>query len=71
MDTIVNRGSATIYQFPVRKRAAGRRSGFESDSPDPASICAAAVDSGWYHDDAIRDEQKARDTIVPMTFPRR
>lgn len=68
MDTTVKRGSATIYQFPVRERTALHRRS-ESDSLNPTRICAAAIDSGWYHDDAIHDEQKARDTIAPMTFP--
>lgn len=69
MDTTVNRGSATIYQFPVRERTALRHRSFEADSLTPSRICVAAIDSGWYHDDAIHDEQKARDTIVPITFP--
>jgi hypothetical protein len=63
MDTTVNRSSATIYQFPVRERPLLRRRS-ETDSQSPARICAAAIDSGWYHDDAIHDERKARDTVV-------
>jgi len=54
-------GSAKIYQFPVRVRAAavGHR---EEPSVDVASsrVTKAAVGSGWYHEDAIQEAERAR-----------
>jgi hypothetical protein len=49
------RTSATIYQFPVRGRFANPN-GFAQDNTLPT----AAIGDGWYHDDAMKEEQKAK-----------
>jgi len=57
-------GSAKIYQFPVRPRAAA---GFRHDAgavqniaaPD---ICTAAFGS-WYHEQAIQDDRREAELI--------
>lgn len=56
-------GSAKIFQFPVRVRAAaaGHR-----DEPKPSvdvassRVAKAAVGSGWYHEAAIQEAERAR-----------
>ena len=55
-----NRPSAKIYRFP-----AGGRAGFggRRDAVMPAETFAAprvAVSGAWYHDEAIKDETRAR-----------
>jgi hypothetical protein len=54
--TMLNRGSATIYQFP-----AGGRAGLEAAKRRTTELTLPTVTfgSGWYHDDAI-DEEAAR-----------
>jgi hypothetical protein len=58
MTTSIPRGSARIYEFPLRGRfAQGRR----EEQPTPINLEAqaalrAAVGSGWYHDAAIAEE---------------
>ena len=57
--TDFDRKSATIYQFPPRGRyATGAPSGAarfaEYSSPYMSS---PALGSGWYHDEAIREER--------------
>jgi hypothetical protein len=52
---MLNRGSATIYQFPV-----GGRAGREAANRTPElALPTVTFGSGWYHDDAI-DEEAAR-----------
>jgi len=64
MNTGVNPGSATIYQFPTGGRAAlrGRRYG----ETKPAELAAEAVNladcsDSWYHAAAIQDANNERD----------
>ncbi len=63
--TTLNRGSATIYQFPARGRFAAT-----SRAPrEQRHVCAGsalprgaklAVGGAWYHDEAIRTKTSAR-----------
>jgi len=63
MTTSHDRGSAEIYQFPPRGRfvVAGRR-----DESEPAAgiamsrLTTAAFGGNWYHEEAIRDAERAR-----------
>ncbi len=57
MTTTSHRGSAKIYQFPVRGRA-GRRS-VNRAVAELAAARLPRVDfgSGWYHDAAIEEER--------------
>ncbi len=81
MNTNVNGGSATIYQFPEGGRAsknAGRVTSFGSQ------VVGEATYGSWYHDEAIRESQpklvqakamqakpvQPKAVIVPLTFPR-
>ena len=64
INTGVNQGSATIYQFPTGGRAAlrGRRYG----ETKPAEFTAQAVNladcsDSWYHAAAIQDANNERD----------
>jgi hypothetical protein len=58
MTTNGERGSATIYQFPTRRTATGRFDGpnFAPAIPSP-NVAPTAFGSGWYHDEAIQEEQ--------------
>ena len=59
MTTSVERGSAKIYQFPIKRRpASGLFNGpnFVSNISSP-SVAPTAFGSGWYHDEAIQDDQ--------------
>jgi Protein of unknown function (DUF2735) len=63
MTTNFDRGSATVYQFPARGRFAenGRRE--ETNAAANASVPQAAkivFGSGWYHDEAIQEAERAR-----------
>jgi hypothetical protein len=62
MNTSLNHGSATIYQFPVGGRDALRGHG---QQPRPADLAPALgpdiVSSGWYHDAAIRESEQSRE----------
>ncbi len=49
------RTSAKIYQFPVRGRFADA-TGYAQDHALPA----ASIGDGWYHDDAMKEEAKAK-----------
>ena len=63
INTVVNEGSAKIYQFPAGGRAAlgGRRYGeAKSELAAPPANLAACSDS-WYHAAAIEDEKNGRD----------
>ncbi|MET3585461.1 hypothetical protein ABID21_001570 [Pseudorhizobium tarimense] len=48
----VERVSAKIYQFPIK-----RMSLRSAETQPPADYCAAALDSCWYHDEAVRQER--------------
>jgi hypothetical protein len=67
--TMTTNGSATIYQFPARGRFAAsdhravnsqRGDAKPADRLAPAQAVSIAVDSGWYHDEAIRDAERTR-----------
>ncbi|MBY0532984.1 MAG: DUF2735 domain-containing protein [Xanthobacteraceae bacterium] len=49
------RTSAKIYQFPLRGRFANPN-GYAQDNALPT----ASIGDAWYHDDAMKEEQKAR-----------
>ena len=64
MNSSLNQGSATIYQFPVggRSALAGRRHGEAPTNPATTprvneTICS----SSWYHEAAIQESQNERD----------
>ena len=50
------RTSATIYQFPVRGRFANPNGPMRQDNALPT----VSIGDAWYHDDAMKEEQKAR-----------
>ena len=60
MATESQRETATIYTFPARGRfaPAARRDGAgnEREQRDAPTV----MGSGWYHDEAIREERAAR-----------
>lgn len=57
MNTSLHRGSAKIYQFPVRVRpTSGARQEEDINAP---RISEAAGGSGWYHEAAIQDSKPA------------
>lgn len=61
MTTESQRETATIYTFPARGRFAA---GGGSEGPIREIGQRAAptvVGSGWYHDEAIREEQERKD----------
>ena len=66
MTTNSDRASAKIYQFPARGRfAASGPSGHRNDTETTATlpsppVVKAAVGSGWYHEAAIQDAERAR-----------
>lgn len=58
MNTILNQGSATIYQFPVGGRAAlGGRRYSETKVVSEFAVPASAADcfDSWYHEAAIQN----------------
>ena len=61
IDTHVNEGSATIYQFPAGGRAAlgGRRYGETKAATefDEPAVNLADCSGSWYHAAAIRKSQ--------------
>ena len=65
IDTHVNEGSATIYQFPAGGRAAlgGRRYGETKAATEFAAPTANLADCGfsWYHAAAIEESKPGRD----------
>ncbi len=70
MNTSLNQGSAKIYQFPNRTRAAATES---------TRYETATIGSSWYHEEAVREAVRgyakrdvvhASAVIVPLTFPR-
>jgi hypothetical protein len=67
MNTSLNHGSATIYQFPPGGRAAlgGRRyeETKQAAEPSPSRVNEAALSGSWYHEAAI---QAAMHDTKPM-----
>jgi hypothetical protein len=59
MTTELNHESAKIYQFPLRGRFAGR--GSVEQPMSAASYSSPSFGSGWYHDEAIREERARKD----------
>ena len=61
MTTSVERGSAKIYQFPTKRPVPGRFDGpnFVPSVSSP-SVTPTAFGSGWYHDEAIQDDQAGK-----------
>jgi hypothetical protein len=61
MTTNSDRASAKIYAFPARGRFA---SGYREDKKPTVNFTShpvkAVVGEAWYHDEAIKDEQKPR-----------
>ena len=56
-------GSAEIYQFPLRGRFAVGSHRDESNSVPsiaPARLATSAFGGNWYHEEAIRDADRAR-----------
>ena len=77
MNTNVNGGSATIYQFPVGGRAAmnGQTERGKAAANFGSQVISEATYGSWYHDEAIRESQQtktvhAKMAIIPLTFPR-
>ena len=64
MNSSLNQGTATIYQFPAGGRAAlgGRRYG-ETKATDIASAQTgdSACSGSWYHQAAIEESKPGRD----------
>ncbi|MEI1246709.1 glutamine synthetase translation inhibitor GstI [Rhizobium aouanii] len=59
MPTGFHRESATIYQFPVKAiRNANRFERARLMEREAADVCDAALDSCWYHDEAVRDADR-------------
>jgi hypothetical protein len=56
MATSFQRESATIYEFPLRGRFAAKREEAERAAAAPRVVFG----SGWYHDEAIQDAERAR-----------
>ncbi len=57
-----DRGSATIYQFPVRGRfATARRDETKSVNLKSLNACEGMCGSGWYHEAAIEESRRTRD----------
>ncbi|QND42781.1 DUF2735 domain-containing protein [Rhizobium leguminosarum bv. viciae] len=59
MPTGFHRESATIYQFPVKAiRNANRFERARLMERETADVCDAALDSCWYHDEAVRESDR-------------
>jgi len=50
------RTSAKVYQFPLRGRFANPAGAIQQGNTLPT----AEIGSGWYHDDAMKEEQQAK-----------
>jgi hypothetical protein len=64
MNTSLNHGSATIYQFPRGGRSAvvGRRYEEAKTAPDPTpSRISEACSDSWYHEAAIQESKPGRE----------
>ena len=63
MTTSFFTGSAKIYQFPVKPRAAaGFRNNARPAQIAAPSICTEAFGS-WYHEQAIQDERREAELV--------
>ena len=62
MATNSDRESARIYQFPARGRFAANQRGDTKPIATGTSrqVVKAAVGSGWYHEAAIQEAERAR-----------
>jgi len=58
--TNVERGSATIYQFPIRGRYAQGVLARDARGSAPSDAPRVAASSGWYHDAAIEAERTTK-----------
>ncbi|MBY5337353.1 DUF2735 domain-containing protein [Rhizobium leguminosarum] len=59
MPTGFHRESATIYQFPVKAiRNPNRFERARLMEREAAEVCDAALDSCWYHDEAVRESDR-------------
>ncbi|MCJ9695613.1 DUF2735 domain-containing protein [Rhizobium sp. PRIMUS64] len=59
MPTGFHRESATIYQFPVKAiRNANRFERARLMEREAADVCDSALDSCWYHDEAVRESDR-------------
>ncbi|HEU0084823.1 MAG TPA: DUF2735 domain-containing protein [Bradyrhizobium sp.] len=57
MTTSIPRGSARIYEFPLRGRfAQGVRDESQRTNLEAQAAVRAVAGSGWYHDAAIAEE---------------
>jgi hypothetical protein len=65
MDTSLNHGSATIYQFPIggRSALAGRRYDEVKTATDLASsrVGETVYGGSWYHEAAIQEAKPVRE----------
>ena len=65
MTTTLGQGSARIYQFPAGGRAALRGRPYEQARPISNVVSPrvneAACSESWYHEEAIREEEAARE----------
>jgi hypothetical protein len=58
--------SATIYTFPARGRFAARERGQQLES-NTLRVANGIVSSGsWYHEQAIKDEERVGTNIPPF-----
>lgn len=55
-----HRESAKIYQFPVKAAAANRFERTRRLELEAQRVCDAALDSCWYHDEAVRDAERPK-----------
>ncbi len=63
--TNTDRGSAKIFAFPARGRfAVGAQREQSNRTADHASprMVKVASGSGWYHEEAIRDAERSRES---------
>jgi hypothetical protein len=57
MATASQRETATIYTFPRRGRFASRADHDTPTRPSEPATVQTVLGSGWYHDEAIREER--------------
>ena len=61
MTTESQRETATIYTFPARGRFAPAARGEAAGHEREQRAAPAVMGSGWYHDEAIREERARKD----------
>jgi hypothetical protein len=61
MTTTSDRESANIYQFPARGRFAANQRDETKPTLTSQQVVKAAVGSGWYHEAAIEEAERARE----------